>query len=286
MNMAHNTNELNYLESLSTEELEAMLQADVDGVQELSPEVLDKLLTILQARNAIPVPSPEETQAAWERFQNRCLKEFLSVEAPKQAQPPKKRYYWLQGCVAAVLAFALLLFVPATFGTENTYNVIARWTDEIFYFESFTGVAPPAPTDYVYSTDYPELQQVYYAANAAGVSRPVVPTWIPREFTLVELRTDVTATRSRVAAGFTKENEIILFSLTKASWDDTVTTLYTKSPGEPELITRHGITYYVFRDGTQWKCVWAIDDLMCTISADVSREQLLKIIASIYESLD
>ena len=284
MNNANNTPELNNLEGRSTEELKAMLQADIDGERELSPETLDELLSILRSRNAIPVPSPQETQEAWERFKNRHI--LPEAEQTKPNKSPKWKYLWLQGCVAAVLACVLLLFVPATLGTENNYNVIARWTDEVFYFESFTGVAPPAPTDYVYSTDYPELQRVYHAANAAGVSRPVVPTWIPRGFTLAELRTDATHNRSRVAAGFLRENEVILFSLTKASWDETVTTLYTKSPGEPELITRHGITYYVFRDDTQWKCVWAIDDLMCTISADVSREQLLKIIDSIYESLD
>ena len=171
------------LEKLSTPELDMVLRSELDSDTPQRETVLF-VLSILEDRDSSnPGNRPEGAEEAWERLLNRS--QYSENSKPKFGRKLPK---WFAGvAAAAVVALVLSVVVPQAVGAENIFQIIGRWTRDIFNLSD--GTEPQVHDEYVFQTDHEGLQQLYDAVVAQGITDPVVPRWLPEGCDLMELRT-------------------------------------------------------------------------------------------------
>jgi hypothetical protein len=104
-------------------------------------------------------------------------------------RPIRKRICrsFLTVAASLLLLTALFFALPKAAEANDIKNVIGWWNDSVFQF-----IKPgetPIEEEYVFQTDHPGLQQIYDAVADLGITVPIVPTILPKEYELVELKT-------------------------------------------------------------------------------------------------
>ena len=139
----------NQWEPLSTPELEAMLQAELDRKPSDDEKVI-LLLHILEAREKdLPLQLSAREEEAWQRYKQKVMN-----------RKGKKRFpvRWLSVAASVVLVVAVLFSVmPQQAEAESFWEMLQRITHNMMeYFnprESITDL------NYVFTTENPGLQQ-------------------------------------------------------------------------------------------------------------------------------
>ncbi len=277
------------LETLSTEELEALIEADW---QQQSTDESDKIyraLTILESRGALACGSVD-VDAAWQEFnthyntpegKNACL---YPIQTPTEGAAPKKarRVVWKAlSAVAAIFTLVLILTVPV-FGEKNLIEYVGQWTKDHFNFSDgkyHSEYAEEGSGDIAFKNA--ELIDIYMELLAQGCNARLVPTWIPDGFSLVELTTEETPRNIKVVACFAGGEKNIVLSY--AIHTEAVSSLpyYEKD----DLLTVEniaGIDHYFFPNASQNVCAWVSGRIECSISSNISQQELRKMVLSVY----
>ena len=277
------------LETLSTEELEALIQADW---QQQSTDASDKIyraLTILESRGALACGSVD-VDAAWQEFnthyntpegKNACL---YPIQTPAEGAAPKKarRIVWKTlSAVAAIFTLVLILTVPV-FGEKNLLQHIGQWTKHNFTFSDgkyHGGYTEEGSGDIAFQNA--ELIDVYMELLAQGCNARLVPTWIPDGFSLVELTTEETPRNIKVVACFAGGEKNIVLSY--AIHTEEVSSLpYYEKDDLLTVETIAGIDHYFFPNASQNVCAWISGRIECSISGNISQQELRKMVLSVY----
>lgn len=258
------------IRALSTGELKALLCRELDR-KRIDHDQVQQLLTVLRERDEMGTAQiPEQIARKWQTLQQEKI-------------VPDRNAVWRKGRravrIAAVLAlvFTLTLMVPRALGAENVFSVLGRWTDDFF---SFVAPGEPAATEqeYVFRTDNPELQQVYDAVTAVGITYPVVPTWLPEGYKLKTLQTPKESSGGIVAADLHSETgNIVLFCNTHPGPSGK----FYKDEGDPVLFECNGVVYYIMTNAGRHLAVWSVDGIECAIIAP-DQETLYCLIRSIH----
>lgn len=261
------------LEKLSTLELDQLLRSELDSDTPERETVL-LVLSILEERD-LPNSNerPEGAEEAWERLLKRTRPSEISVH-----KSTKKSIKWFGTiAVAAAAAFVLLIAVPQTVGAENIFQIIGRWTRDIFNLSD--GTEQQSQDAYIFQTDHEGLQQLYDAVVAQGITEPVVPTWIPESYTLSELKT-ITETH-KIYTIFQFGTKYVQVSVEKNGTDNSYR--YPKDDANVEIIELMGQKYYVMPNDETWKAVWRTNNnIECSITTNDTNEVLKTIIQSIH----
>lgn len=261
------------LEKLSTQELDKILRSELDSENPKKETVL-LLLSILEERD--PTTSQNRPEGAERAFTERQRKEFAAPleTATKKNWKPKK---WI-GVAAAVvaIAFALLATVPQTVGAESIFEIIGRWTKDLFSFSDGTDTTNQ---EYVFKTDNDGLQQLYDAVVEQGVTDPVVPMWIPEGYELEELRTFRQPVSTKVYARYTMDNKYIQIMIEVQS--EKVSNKYTKDDADVKQYDSNGVHYYLFANEDTWEAVWNNGNAECSLIIRDDENTLRKVLNSI-----
>lgn len=261
------------LEKLSTLELDDILRAELNSDAPDRETVL-LVLSILEDRDPTNAANrPEGAEEAWEGF----LKRAGHSETPVH-KPNKKPRKWL-GAVAAVAAIVLVLLitVPQTVGAENIFEIIGRWTRDIFNLSD--GTERHLRSEYVFQTDHEGLQQLYDAVVAQGVTDPVVPTWIPDGYELKELKVLYQPSTPKVYAFFAVGDEYI--QITVEIYSSEEANEYAKDDINVKEIEYDGVCYYLMPNDDTYKAIWNAGKVECSVITNNSYEVLKKILGSI-----
>lgn len=275
------------LEQLSTQELEEILHNDWAQSETDNSEMIYRVLSTLEQRT-FDTKQGANTSAAWQVFQtqyNTPEGQDLSLypcELPAQKGKPGSTGMLRRICtVAAVLCLVVILAVPV-FGSQSVFQIIGRWTQELFYFSD----GSPEPTVTVagvnYSTDNPDLLEVFNTVSGRNSSSPIVPSWIPEGFEKDELSETQTPRYVRITSRFLKDGKEL--GLTYCIYASPVDSdfVYEKSAEDVQIVEIAGVQHYFFRNMGMQMCCWITGNVECTISGDVSRDDLLRIVGSIY----
>lgn len=265
------------LEMLPTPELEKILFEELESNSTDRNSVL-QLLSILEKRDPADQSAiTDEVAGAWEKYledRDRSI-----CDTPKVYRKPIK---WL-GAVAAVVVvvLTLLMTVPQAVGADSIFDIIGRWTQDIFGFfhESDPEVQPKS--GYQFHTDNPGLQQIYDAVAAQGVTQPVVPTWIPEGYELVELKAAPHEDSVKIVAWLSDNNRYIVMSF--EIYLEVFSNKYTKDKTDAEVYEHVGVNYYIASNNETIKAMWSISNVECFIELNNTDEMLKRIIRSIYE---
>ncbi len=260
------------LEKLSTLDLDRILRAELDGDTPNRENIL-LILSILEDRDPTdPQNRPEGAAEAWNAFVNR-------TGYPRPIEKPirKTRKWYVPVAAAAAVVLILLMAVPQTVGAENIFEILGRWTRDIFCLFDIEGTS--SNDEYIFETDHEGLQQVYDAVVALGVTDPIVPTWIPNGYILKEMRLVSPNEHTKVYAKFENQDYYIQFVVEIYSVERS--NKYTKDDIGALTFDFSGVYYSVVPNGDTWKATWNYGVAECSLVTNDTQQVLCQILNSI-----
>lgn len=263
------------LTQLKREELRCLLTEELEKeTTNIDDAFVRLLLRELELRGKDPAFEDDEAVEAV------CKKFRLDVE---EGQKPKRRWYqsWMVKVASVVLALGILLFaLPGGAKAKNIQDVLTWWSDSVFQF--FSPGDKPTAQEYIYQTDHPGLQQIYDAVSELGVTDPVVPRQISKDFELLELKTYHLAGDSFIHACLMNDNSSILFTIIIHSEEGMLQ--YEKNAENVRIWDMGSNEHYVVSNVNEQTVTWVAGKLECTIITDCPEEEVYGIIKSIYTS--
>ena len=247
---------------------------------------LDALLDSLNKADPLPEAEFLDIHKSLDQFHKKYAPVFAAQEKKTAAthSSPKKRHPYRAPFkilpIAAVIAVLIGSVTCQALGV-NILGVIARWTTEVFRLQSSStpyATIQTVPLDKGEEAHYDSLED---AMEAFGVTAPIVPRWLPERFELVDVTASHQASGILICADYIssggvlqvryKEVESIDFSSLEQENDNV------------EVYFSGGLKHYLLSDRGRQKAVWQNGELECRISGDVTRQEIKKIVTSIYE---
>lgn len=260
-----------WLDSLSTGELYAFLQQD-----EQDAEIIAAASRLLDAREQESVPSVD---AAWESFQRDYLPLAEQGETLCDPEPePKRKRRFLSRAVGIAAALSIVLFagflIPAANGS-SAWETFVLWTKDTF------GIRGAAMTERVeYPEELTELRQLLEAHDHFQAN--LLPQWLPEGYTAGDTRCDIREDTSVFFTMLQREPDEIIMLFYRTLGEDGVGSTFEKNEAPPEEYVVHGVTHFLFQNVDLYTAVWQAGDLECSIQNAPDRDDLLRMIDSIY----
>ena len=274
--MSENLNrDFSKYEAMETEELEEILRLDVEAPEgtESDTELLLFILEVLASRNHTKNITGNNAQKAWESFEQN----YMPVESQKPAKA-KKTAPWLRRLAAAAAIFALLIFIPISTNAltlDEILEIFSRWTKETFSFVSSGNaeISEPISDD---GRSFSSLQEMLQASNRDA---SIVPTWIPSGFSLERVEKDITPIQETYIARYVNGDQVFRIRV-QNYLDDDFQKIETNLQYS-EIYSVGNQDYYIFHNNKQNQAIWTRDSYECTISGNLSIEEMKKMIDSI-----
>lgn len=260
------------LEKLPTPQLDRMLREELDK-DKPDGNAIRMILRVLREREKdMPVEITPEIRDAWEKYQR-------DTAEPNAGKHRVRTWFIRIGSVAAVLAL-MVFAIPQKAGAETFFEKLARWTDSVVDFFS-PDKANDNLLEYEFVSDNPGLQQVYEAVTELGVTVPVVPTWLPEGYELVECKRHETSQKVGIAANFRNGEEDFYYKVD--IFEEDVSHKYHRDETPFDTFECDDVEHTILRNNDRWVVIWFQDEIECFLTLDCSEDTLHEILRSIYE---
>lgn len=298
MSEINKNSRLAIFDNMSTEELEEILRQDSELPQDEKYDMSAIIYIaelIAQRERKDPKGRFTNVNKAWKSFMEDYYpipcdgktipkEKFSEITADrnktKTASPKRKKpinLFTRTASVAAIVAVVLLIGTVTAYAMGiNLWSVIAQWTDETFNFSASEQTKEPVITHKA-QLEYNSLPD---ALIANDIKVPLVPKWIPEGFEQTELQ--VCSKPFLVfCATYTCSKKVICINISEA--DPNGMNIYQKDKESVSEFVADGITHYIMSNLSLNKAIWQNGSFECSISGDVSKEELERMITSIYE---
>lgn len=265
------------LDKLSSEQLDKILRDELDADCPDAETVLSTLKILEEREPTDSTNRPDGAMQDWEELQEKCrVIEPEDTAKYKWKVNPKK---WI-GAIAAAVAIVLVLAmtIPQTVGAESIFDVLGRWTKDLFNFSDSGGERMIQETP-AFQTENEGLQQLYDAVVELGVTVPVVPTWLPEGYELKELKIVSQSKIPKVYAQFTLQDKYIQIMIECHS--EAATNKYPKDDVSVEICEYDGFSYYIFTNEDTRKVIWTNENAECAIITNDTSDLVKQILNSI-----
>lgn len=206
-------------------------------------------------------------------------------ESTQKAQPHRKHWYqsWMLKVASIVLVLGVLFFaLPGAAQADDIHEVLSWWSDSAFQF--FNPGKQVGTQTYSYKTEHPGLQQIYDTVTELGITDPIVPSWVPNEFELTELKVhqmlDCHVMHARMIS---KDHQLLISFVIN---DKGTIFQHEKDEDTVNIWELAGYEHYLVSNNGQQIVTWLMSGIECTLSTDCSEEEVYRIIKSIYASED
>ena len=266
------------------DQLADLLYPSDDG--EIDSEALDALLEQMEAVSPLPTSLSTDPEEGLERFRQRYSSVIEAADTGTEAPAvPEKRHSIKPLAKALPIAAALILL----FGTMtaqalgvDVFSVIARWTAEIFRLDG--GSVPYAtvtvrPLEEGEEATYESLEE---AVEAFGIDTPIVPKEIPERFELVQVAASCYKMGILIYADYESADDEYLQIRYREAGAHEFNTL-EKENGEVISYFKGGIKHRLASDLGRQKVVWQNGDFECRIAGNISEQEMIDMIDSIYK---
>ena len=277
--MNHGPDRTNHtsLRNMDTEALRTLLMMELNAAGELDIEKIQEITDIIAEREQLDVP---DVTASWEDFQNqyRSTEPLHTLDQEQPVTPnrtSKHKALRRVFLVAAVLASLLLgATLTAQAADYDLWGAVAQWTSETFGFAF-------QPNHTKMDAVSPELQPLWNAMEDAGISAPLLPTYLPEEYRQVELTEDQKQD-FWCAAYQTTENELIQIQM-KSAENGAWSTLL-KDADDPKVYIWNETEYYIMTNMGNWSATWSSNPYEYSIFCP-SEQELYQMIESIHKEV-
>lgn len=274
-----------WLEQLSSQELENLLQQDFSaGEGNSNTDFVMAIMDVLAQRD----PQAIEIDDAWETFRAQCIPpQDTDPEAEKTptvvpfpndkvpSPPPPRRQHFLFRrflAVAAMLCVLTCLMVLPAHACGKLPDLI-QWSNGTFHF------LPRKRSSLLDSPKYQELQEEI----SARTDLPVLPTWYPEGTEVEQIEISALSDRSFIDVLFRVYDETFTFSITAYdSIPENPSAVYEKNRGTPEDYFQHNIHHFFYTNMELIGVAWWNENVECSILGNVSKDNLKHMIDSIY----
>lgn len=273
-------------DTMTTAQLEQLLRADLDCPQEdaLDPETILYILDVLERRKE-DAPQGEET--AREKLA-QCRALYLPCDDPaslytweeSEAVPPAEaphrrprlRVMRRLGLVAAVIAVLFATLLAAQAAGVDLWGVIVRWSDETFHF-SYQGDGP--------SSSWMDGQEELEGLEM----NEYLPRWIPEGYTMEEIQNYELQEWGVVVLTFSSEDfppfHLFIYNYNDLDQMKSMTFEKDNAPVQVRKLSNGEVVYF-YENGGDEESVYQHQNMIYTISGDISQE----IAMQIYESTE
>ena len=295
-------NSFSKFNKMSTEELDEILRLDfqLPESEGLDADTILYIAEIIAGREASSSqPSCPDVEAAWQDLLSQHLPEgtngLLSdgagsepVPSPGQPSPAVRRHSrgirWIIRIAGVAAILAVLFFVTTITAYALGYDVwgtIAKWSNETFSFAAEeSGDRTDAPGQQSNNLEFSSIQETldYY-----GIEETIAPTWIPERFVLESVTAAENAGLIVFNAHYSYGEDILVMSAFCHEEPQEKYAQWEKDDVEPTTYEAGGVTHYLMTNMGRQKTVWMAGNCECGITGDMSKEELLAVIDSIYE---
>ncbi|MGB8455946.1 MAG: DUF4367 domain-containing protein [Anaerocolumna sp.] len=284
-------------DSMSTEELENILQADAQLLSEEDSDT-DAILYIMEViakrENEHPTGRFTDVQVAWTSFEHNYLPYIENDKSIYEfedsdidiTQKPLKEFFSLQrkhrmirfACTAAIFVAVLLAgnMTAKAFGID-LFGTVAMWTKDTFSFSS--SVPHETTSDVQGSSEATKtLQNIL---EEYGITSDLIPTWLPDGYSFKSNDIYETPARTSFYAIYNCEEGEISVKITSLS--KPVRSIIEKDNNEVTVYSVNGIEHYIMTNLKITNVVWTNGTYEGSISGNFSLEEAKKMIDSIYK---
>lgn len=297
-------NTYSLLDSMSTEALEKILHADSmllsNGESSDTETMLYIMEVIAQREKEQPTGKFTDVKESWASFceyylpyasDDKPLYDFednnnkeTGIESVSIHNSPrtlrKSRLLRIASISVAIIATVLLAgTVTASSLGYNLWSVITEWTKETFTFAYPTDILSHETPSVQKDVQFSDLQS---ALDAYGVQEKVVPKYIPDGYEPMEVSADDMADSVHFTAVYrSKDDNFIIISVIQHTGN--LVSQYQKNPEDPELYETGGTHHYIIKNMDKYLVIWSSGLLEGCISGLDTRDDLVKMIDSIYK---
>jgi len=301
---ANNKRDYSYFDKMDTDMLKNILKLHAQESDEDSSDIQTILYIMEVVAGREKILELKDANAAWESFKRdyqpyaseKSLYDDENTEDINTAigmnklpfdtnlngglHRPKRLFR--VACVAA--AFVVLLFTTTIVAYAFGYDLwggIAQWGKETFGFRTTETIEHVVDhsSNVLESDYYDDLQSTLYAH---GIMEWIAPTWLPDGFVLEELKIyNESSTKLSFHTTHIREDQFILVSVSLI-YEEPYSTI-EKDEAEVTVYEKGGIIHYIMTNNSQCVAVWLNGNLECSISGDITNNELTQIIDSIYE---
>lgn len=258
-------------EQLPTEELDKLLQAELEKEHPDENVVLPILRTIENREKDIPAGNSAKVSQ---------IRDQLSEHETSPTTRIRKGWISAIAAVAAV-ACIVVMTLPRTVGAESIFDVLFRWTSSIFQFIDPDKEGSKPRLEEVFITDNPGLQQLHDQLTELGMTENVVPMWIPEGLELVTLNASPLPDGHKVSALFQEGERVVSLSYRTCAEK---TSKFEKEDSAIEVFEYAEKEHVILENDQNLAVMWKNDNIECSLHTDISKEDVYKMIMSIYRS--
>lgn len=281
-------------DNVSTEALEAFLQADFDAPEAEQADI-DTIIYIssllAKRKKAANIPQKDVATAKAEFFEKYypmkddplSLYDFGDdyddtaddVKPVAQSKPAGKKtaMFYLRRTVSVAMIVLMLTFggtVTASALGYNPWQTIAEWSDELFWFSSG-------------NNNTLELQQVL---DEQGIYGSIIPQWLPTGYKFIASETFEDDSCIEVLALYerhTETNKDAMSIYIKYELDNSKVRVCEKDTESIVTYTVGEIEHYIMTNLQNREIIWHNGNIECCISGQFTQEDAERMIDSIYE---
>ena len=238
---------------------EASLASDSDMDTELINECVETLNT-LQGEDAV-----EETKL--NAMRHTVIKQYEAEEKLKKKRHILSRITRL--AAAIIIAFCLTYTATSALG-YNLFEIVVTWGEEKLSlgtrFNAKNGLD---------QTTAQSFQQLFNKDETT----PLLPTWVPEGFTLVQTETFEQEGSFDVVLFFENEGKSLIFDIRMYENPAYISDAnFEKDEKEVEIFKWKGQQIYLFSNLVQIQAVWNSSNILYAINGDIGVEDMKKII--------
>lgn len=265
------------VENRSNTELLEEIDRIMEQGENMNVERLEYLLAVLQER--APVMEDYDPVKQWEKVQEDHPLFF--TEDALDTVPTKKKVlrgnFFKKASRICQIAATLLLVIVITANAAgvNPFQAVIRWADgvvQMYGNPSGVMVLPAA----VEGAEYKSLEE---ALIAAQIDPETIPDWIPADYTLRDIQIRENDKMVKYSAVYGSERGDLSIRVVKNSTADWIVISEREEGGY--LHQHDGVDRYIVSNYELTKAGWALDNVVYSISGQITETELLKMIDSI-----
>ena len=271
------------LPAMGEDQLKSMLATELMA-ENTDVELIKRITAALRVKKGKQIDC--DVDKSWQEFTQEHMgsEPLFPDEMPPEDDVtpikvrPKRRPRFHALIIAAVVV-ALILAGMCTAGAlgVDVWGAVATWTGDVFGF-----ALPAEPEESpVQSPDSLEsYNDLHSALDAYGVAGKILPTYLPEGYTQTDFETSEDAPDGKMFVAMYENgtNSLVYQYIASTSGGGE----YMKDEGDPEVYTAGSVEYYIFTNVGQYEAVWRNEGFECSISGFDSRDELIKVIDSIY----
>lgn len=260
---------LSQYDAMTTEELEEILRLDAQD-EESDTEKILYIMEVLAKRNKQNSHTGNTALKAYESFKQHYMPETDNNIIPVKTRRRMPRWVRSLTATAAVIAILLVSSVTAKAFGFNFWKTVIQWTQETFHFGQW------GESKANNSLQFDSFQD---ALEQGKIPASLVPTAIPDGFKPTDITVEQTPLKITYTAIYKKGEQSL--KITVRDYLDQSPLYVEQSDGLTEEYEVSGIVYYIFTDINLLKAKWINGSYECSISGDVTIEELKMMINSI-----